>query len=54
MRILITSSQIQKKAFVVNRVVNNRKYLIAINCLKGIVVNFYDGLVEIINWNTTG
>jgi len=38
-----------KKTFAVNRVANNRKYMIAISCLKEIEANFYDRLAEIIN-----
>ncbi len=41
-----------EKTFAVNKVANNRKYLVVINCLKGIVANFYDRLVGITNWNT--
>jgi len=38
-----------EKAFAINRVVNRRKYLIAISCLKGTATNFYDKLVGITN-----
>ncbi len=37
-----------KKAFVVNRISNNRKYIVIASCLKGIAANFYDRLAEII------
>ncbi len=43
-----------KKAFTVNRIVNNRKYVITISCLKSIAANFYNGLNKITNWNTIG
>ncbi len=43
-----------EKAFAVNRVVDERKHLIASSCLKGIAANFYDGLAGITNWNTVG
>jgi len=39
---------------VINRVVDRKKHLIAISCLKEIAANFYDKLVGITNWNTTG
>ncbi len=38
-----------KKTFVVNRVADNRKYLVTISYLKGIVANFYNRLAEITN-----
>jgi len=38
-----------EKAFVINRVANERKHVIAISCLKKTAVNFYNGLVKIIN-----
>ena len=40
-----------EKVFAINRIVNNRKHLIIINCLKEIVANFFNKLVGIINWN---
>jgi len=40
-----------EKAFTVNRVVNGRKHLIAISCLKRTAANFYDELAGITNWN---
>jgi len=43
-----------KKTFTVNRIDYNRKHLITISYLKEIIVNFYDGLVDITNWNTVG
>ncbi len=43
-----------EKAFVVNRVVDSKKHLVAISYLKGTAANCYDELVEIINWNTAG
>src|SRR6266542_113851 len=43
-----------EKAFAVNRVVDDRKYLVAISCLKGIAANFYNRLAKITNWNTAG
>ncbi len=36
------------KAFVVNRIPDNRKHIVAASCLKEIAANFYDGLVSII------
>ena len=38
-----------EKAFIVNRVGDGRKHLIAISCLKEIAANFYDGLAGITN-----
>jgi len=38
-----------EKAFVINRVINDRKHLVAISYLKGIAANFYDRLVGITN-----
>ncbi len=38
-----------EKAFVVNRVVDGRKHLVAISCLKEIAINFYDELIGIMN-----
>ncbi len=38
-----------KKAFTVNRVADNRKYLIMISYLKGIIANFYNRLAKITN-----
>jgi len=35
------------KVFTVNRVPNNRKYIVAASCLKGTAANFYDGLAGI-------
>ena len=43
-----------KEAFAINRITNNKKYIIAISYLKRIVANFYDRLVRIINWNIVG
>ncbi len=40
-----------EKAFAVNRVINSKKHLVVISCLKEIAANFYDGLVRITNWN---
>jgi len=37
-----------EKIFVVNRIPDNRKYLIAASCLKEIAANFYDRLAGII------
>ncbi len=37
-----------EKIFTVNKILNNRKHLIITSYLKGIVTNFYDGLVGII------
>src|SRR6266498_1253609 len=42
------------KAFAVNQVSDNRKHIVAVNCLKGIAANFYDGLADIIRWNIAG
>ena len=39
------------KAFAINQVPNNRKYIIAASCLKGIIANFYDRLAGITGWN---
>ncbi len=39
------------KAFVINRVSDNRKHIVAASCLKETTVNFYDGLVSITGWN---
>ncbi len=41
-----------KKVFAVNRVVDNRKYLIVSSCLKETAANFYNELAGIMNWNT--
>ncbi len=38
-----------EKVFAINRIADNRKHLIAVSCLKGIVTNFYDRLAEITN-----
>ncbi len=35
------------KAFAVNWIPNNRKYIVAVSYLKGIAANFYDGLASI-------
>ncbi len=35
------------KAFAINRILDNRKHIIAASCLKGMVANFYDGLAGI-------
>ncbi len=35
------------KAFAVNRVPDNRKYIVVASCLKRTVANFYDGLASI-------
>ncbi len=43
-----------EKAFTVNRVVDGRKHLVAISCLKEIAANFCNGLARIINWNIAG
>ncbi len=42
------------KTFTVNRVPDNRKYIVAASCLKGTAANFYDRLVSIIRWNVIG
>ncbi len=42
------------KAFVVNRVPDNRKHIVIVSCLKGTAANFYDGLASIIRWNVAG
>src|SRR6266542_1271894 len=42
------------KAFTVNQVSDNRKYIIAASCLKGTAANFYDGLTSITGWNVAG
>jgi len=42
------------KAFVVNRVSDNRKHIVAASCLKGTAANFYDRLVSITGWNVAG
>ena len=39
------------KAFTVNRVPDNRKYIVTASCLKGTAANFYDGLANITEWN---
>ncbi len=39
------------KAFAVNQVPDNRKYIVAASCLKGTAANFYDGLADITEWN---
>jgi len=33
-----------EKAFVRNKVADDRKHLVTISCLKGIAANFYDGI----------
>ncbi len=38
-----------KKVFTVNNMLNNRKYIVTINCLKKITANFYDSFNGIIN-----
>ncbi len=40
-----------EKVFAVNKVANNKKHLITISCLKGIVANFYNELAGITNLN---
>ncbi len=40
-----------EKTFVINRIANNRKYMVVISCLKEITANFYDELNRITNWN---
>ena len=35
------------KAFAVNRVSDNKKYIVAVSCLKRTAANFYDGLADI-------
>ncbi len=42
------------KAFAVNQVSDNRKYIVVASCLKGIAANFYDSLAGIIGWNLVG
>jgi len=42
------------KVFVVNRVPDNRKYIVVASCLKGTATNFYDGLADITGWNVAG
>ncbi len=42
------------KAFAVNRVLDNRKYIVTASCLKRIAVNFYNGLAGITGWNVAG
>ena len=42
------------KAFAVNQISDNRKHIVVVSCLKGIAVNFYDGLAGIIRWNVVG
>ncbi len=39
------------KVFAVNRVSNNRKYIVAASCLKETAANFYDRLAGITEWN---
>jgi len=39
------------KAFAVNRVPDNRKYIVIVSCLKGTTANFYDELASITGWN---
>ena len=43
-----------KKAFAVNRMPDNRKYIVIASCLKETAANFYNRLVEIIGWNVAG
>ncbi len=38
-----------EKVFVINRIVNNKKHIVMISYLKGIVANFYNRLNGIIN-----
>ncbi len=40
-----------EKAFVVNKISNNRKHVIMTSYLKKIAANFYDKLAEIMGWN---
>ena len=40
-----------KKAFIINRVSDNKKHLVATSYLRGITANFYDELAGIIRWN---
>ncbi len=42
------------KTFVINQVLDNRKYIVAASCLKGTAVNFYDRLADITGWNIAG
>ncbi len=35
------------KAFVINRIPDNRKHIVAVSCLKGTAANFYDELAGI-------
>ena len=42
------------KAFAVNRVSDNRKYIVATSCLKETTANFYDSLAGITGWNLAG
>ena len=42
------------KAFVINRVPDNRKHIVAASCLKGTAANFYNGLAGITGWNIAG
>ncbi len=43
-----------KKAFIINQVPDNKKYIVTASCLKRIAANFYDRLVGIIGWNVAG
>ncbi len=40
-----------EKAFIINRVSDNKKHLVATSYLRGITANFYDELAGIIRWN---
>ncbi len=42
------------KAFIVNRVPDNKKHIVAVSCLKGTAANFYDRLTGITGWNIAG
>ena len=42
------------KTFAINRVLDNRKHIVAASCLKGTAANFYDSLAGIMGWNTSG
>ncbi len=42
------------KAFVINRVPDNRRHIVTASCLKGTAANFYDRLAGITRWNVVG
>ena len=40
-----------KKVFIVNRIADGRKYVVAVSYLKETVISYYDRFIRITNWN---